>query len=129
MLAIRKMGRLLEGDGRMLRALKSDDTTAVSSWLLDTNTHLEDTEPTKQQTALILCARHGSVKCMQMLLQAGANPNATMMAGATAVYLAAQAGFANCVQLLIRGGANVDVPTSAGATALHVAAQKGQSWI
>lgn len=125
MLAIRQQGRLAGNDGAMLQSLRADDTTAITAWIMDANSHLEDTEPAKQQTALILCARHGSVKCMQMLLQAGANPNATMMAGATAVYLAAQAAHTKCVQLLVRGGANVDVPTTSGATALHVAAQKG----
>ena len=84
MLATRQPGRLATAaGGTMLEALEKDDTSNVTAWLMDTSTHLEDTEPAKQQTSLILCARFGSVKCMQLLIQAGANPNATMMAGAT----------------------------------------------
>jgi ankyrin repeat protein len=116
-------GRL--GEGSIMSSLEADSTSEVTQWVLDSNTHIDDTEPGKQQTALILCARHGSSRCLQLLIQAGANLNATMKAGATALYLATQMGQTRCVQLLLHAGAHTDIPATTGATALHVSAQKG----
>ena len=104
----------------VLAALQRDDVDAVQRWISDPHTHIDDTEPTKNQTvgnartptaahtnifcvakALIWSARHGSTQCMRALISCGANLNATMDMGATALYLAAQQGLDECVQMLV----------------------------
>ena len=46
--------------GTTMQSIGSDDTSALIAWLASPESHIEDTEPTKQQTALIWCARRGS---------------------------------------------------------------------
>jgi hypothetical protein len=73
-----------------MNSMSNDDTAALQKWLEDPTTHIEDGERGKQQTALIWCARKGSHECLQLLLDAGADLDATMIAGATATYVATQ---------------------------------------
>ena len=110
-------GRL--GHGNIMQALGMDDVDACQRWIQDPRSHIEDTEASKHQTALVWCARKGSAKCMKLILNNNANVNATMIAGATALYVAAQQGHRDCMELLIKSGANVntgaDATTNAGA--------------
>jgi ankyrin repeat protein len=55
-----------------------------------------------------------------LLLQAGANPNATSSEGDTALHLAAFDGKLDLVRALAAGGANLDAKDKAGKTALQV---------
>ena len=65
----------------VLDALEVDDVHGTSRWLQDPSTHIEDTESTKRQTALIWAARHGAEQCVRLLLDAGARVDAEMAAG------------------------------------------------
>ena len=37
----------------VLRAIEAEDLGALTAWLIDANTHIEDTEPQGGQTALL----------------------------------------------------------------------------
>ena len=62
------------------------------------------------------------VACLRLLVDAGANPDATCRIGRTALHWAAQAGDTAIVSLLLEAGANVNAADSIGWTALHRAA-------
>ena len=120
-------------------SMSNDDTNAIQRWLEDPTTHIEDAEKTKKQTELIWCARKGSHQCLQLLLDAGANVNATMVAGATATYVgtldssfcqldflsaATQENQERCVVLMVKYKADVTQGRSdTGATPLYCATQ------
>jgi ankyrin repeat protein len=113
-------------EGKILSALEEDSLAYVQMWLQDPNAHIEDTDPAKGATAVMVCARNGSVKCMQLLIDAGCNVNATMAGGggASALYVATQQGHRECVELLLRAGANVNAARDTGATPLYIATQQ-----
>lgn len=71
-----EVGRLRE---KTLSAIERDHTTVLQDWLQDPETHVEDSEAKKKQTALIWAARSGSKSCMHLLINAGANINARMV--------------------------------------------------
>jgi hypothetical protein len=61
------------------QALAADDSSAVDDWIADSETHMEDTELSDTQTALILAVGAGSLKCVELLMEAGASVNAWMV--------------------------------------------------
>jgi ankyrin repeat protein len=86
-----------------MKEVADDKPPSLRKWLQDPETHVEDTEvnsflfhkllsahdmiayplltqPKKKQTALIYSARHGSSACLSLLIEAGANVNAKMVA-------------------------------------------------
>jgi len=87
--------------------------------------HVDDTELGSGQTALIYCARYGSCHCLQLLIDAGADLNASNDMGATAIYIGTQEGHAAAVSLLVQAAANLNARLWNGATALHIAARSG----
>ena len=72
-------------------------------------------------------ASNGSLNCVLLLLEAGAEKNKGRRdTGATPLYLAAQNGHLEVVRILVGSGANKDQGlTRSGATPLHIAAQSG----
>ncbi|PMD32646.1 ankyrin, partial [Hyaloscypha variabilis F] len=84
-------------------------------------------------TALQFAVQHGSLELVKMLLQRGANPNATpvegkRLASADALALAIERGDVQLVAILISAGANINQPPSQnqGIAALQAAAIFGQ---
>ena len=63
-------------------------------------------------TPLHLASRAGHVGVVEALLEAGADPNAYTITGATALHFAAEADAAPVVEALARDGANVNAPDS-----------------
>ena len=61
------------------------------------------------------------VACLRLLVDAGANPDATCRTGHTALHWAAQAAVTAIVSLLLVAGANVNAANWNGWTALHFA--------
>lgn len=55
---------------------------------------------------IILASGRGHEECLSILLDVGADPNATERDGTPAVAVAAQHGHAGCVDLLLKAGAN-----------------------
>lgn len=70
---------------------------------------------------------HMPVRCMQLLLAHGADPNGVDQDGVSALMLAAEAASAELVQLLLASGANVQQVSIHGDTALHRAARSENS--
>ena len=58
-----RRGRL---GAKVLYGIELDDVAAVSGWLQDATTHIEDTEAGKHQTALIVAARHSATRVLQL---------------------------------------------------------------
>ncbi|XP_050361665.1 ankyrin repeat domain-containing protein 39-like isoform X1 [Nymphalis io] len=75
-------------------------------------------------TALHYAARNGHDRICSILLQNGAQINASTRSGkATALHRAAAAGKENTVVLLIKSGARLDLQDADGKTPLHKAAE------
>ena len=79
--------------------------------------------------ALVYAAMVGSVGCVRLALEEGADPDATMKCldfrGFTAAMGAANAGSVECLQVLIEAGCNVAMHADYGDTALSDAASHG----
>jgi len=90
---------------------------------------LDATFGRKRLTALAWAAYKGYLRCCQILLDNGANPQARCADGLTALHLAASSGYARIVSLLLERGAQVDVKSAKGQTPLFHACQKGHSQV
>ncbi|XP_075060155.1 ankyrin repeat and SOCS box protein 3 [Mixophyes fleayi] len=74
------------------------------------------------ESALHLAAKCGSVRCSQLLLQAGANPNEVTNDLTTPLFLAVENGCEDVVRLLLKFKANINGPHScSGWNPLHQA--------
>ncbi|KAH9567573.1 hypothetical protein CY35_03G033900 [Sphagnum magellanicum] len=74
---------------------------------------------------LIWAAGHEHIRAVEILLDHGANPNATTDDEVTPLLTAAAAGSSEIVELLIKKGADVNASAGGGVTPLHVAADHG----
>ncbi|SRR6266480_4072142 len=87
---------------------------------------------TDGRTALILAAADeneyspGDIECLQILLEAGANPNISDNLGWTPLMYVAQYGSAQIARALLERGAELNVRNAKGQTALEIAIQAGQ---
>ncbi|XP_044781840.1 ankyrin repeat and SOCS box protein 3 isoform X3 [Bubalus bubalis] len=80
--------------------------------------------------ALHLAASQGHWKIIQILLEAGADPNATTLEETTPLFLAVENGQIDVLRLLLRYGANVNGSHSmSGWNALHQASFQGNAEI
>jgi len=86
-------------------------------------------EINERNTALIAAAENGDAESVRLLLDAGADMNATNNDGDTALILAAVQGHAEIVRLLLDRGANVEATDSDGYTAFIVAAASSHAEI
>ena len=64
-------------------------------------------------------ARNGHLAIVQLLLEAGADKDATKEDGATALHLAAEEGNLDVVRSLLEAGADKEAATQNGTTALQ----------
>jgi ankyrin repeat protein len=115
-----KEGRLR--DDNWMQLFGANDVDAMVKWMANPRTHMEDTEPTKAQTALIWCSRRGADRCVKLLLRNGADANARMSAGATALYVATQEQHEKCLEHLLDGGCDPDASLGDGVAPIHTAA-------
>ncbi len=77
-------------------------------------------------TALHWAVRWDDMDSADLLLKAGANPQAANRAGATPLFLASTTGDAAMIEKLLKGGADANAPILAhGETALMMAARSG----
>ena len=83
-------------------------------------------------TALVYAAMVGSVGCVRLAVEEGADLNATIgqqlySGGFTAAICAAQAGFAECLQVLIEAGCDLAMGGDYCDTALSMATWRGHA--
>jgi len=81
------------------------------------------------ETALHWAARAGAAEIAALLLDHGADVNASDIMGRTPLHEAAFAGRPDAVQLLLRKGANVNAETRSGETPLDYAMDKGNKQV
>lgn len=80
-------------------------------------------------TPLMLAAIFDRSSSAKLLLQAGANPNATFEEdGSTALIMAARSYYSEVVEVLLRAGAKVNTVDNNGRTALICVAQENRSY-
>lgn len=77
-------------------------------------------------TTIYYPAHNNDCETLRLLLEAGADPNGTIVNGLFPLYVAAERGNLEAVRLLVDAGADVDKQTPMGATALLNAADEGQ---
>ncbi|KAG5885438.1 hypothetical protein JTB14_020773 [Gonioctena quinquepunctata] len=70
-------------------------------------------------------AHSGSLECLRLLIDKGADVNATTSADRRPIHDAALFGRMECLQLLVEKGADVNAATSARHTPIHEAARSG----
>jgi ankyrin repeat protein len=109
----------------VLGSLDDDDVEAVQRWLDHPGTNIEDTELQTNKTALIYASAVSSSKCVQLLVDAGANLHATNSVGCSAAFAAAQQGSTAALKILIGAGADPRVSTNTGTCPLHVCSKNG----
>jgi ankyrin repeat protein len=79
-------------------------------------------EPSRKSTPLITAAAFDEPDAAQILIDGGANINATNMDGSTALITAAAFGKTKVAKVLINSGADLNIQNNDGSTALHTAA-------
>lgn len=78
-----------------------------------------------KETAITKCIQDNRLKCLVMLLNAGANPNLTNKKGNTSLHEAVLSRDVAAVQACICWDAHLDQVNKAGETARHLAATRG----
>ncbi|GHP06902.1 hypothetical protein PPROV_000564600 [Pycnococcus provasolii] len=76
-------------------------------------------------TPLHVAAMRGHLKCIEILINAGANVDSESHTRKTPMHIAASNGHATAVQMLIDAGADVNAKDNEGATPMKDAAQNG----
>ncbi|WP_448218483.1 ankyrin repeat domain-containing protein [Endozoicomonas sp. 2B-B] len=77
---------------------------------------------------LYMAAQEGNTQCVNLLLNAGANPNTALPTGATPLFIAALKGNVECLKILLNFGADLKAARYRdGATALSIAIEKGNN--
>ncbi len=79
----------------------------------------------KRNTLLIKAVRHGSVKIVKLLIEAGANVNARSGGETPLIYASLLNKYEEKVKILIEAGANINAVNTEGFTALMKAAISG----
>lgn len=121
---------------RLLRAASAGDVATMRSLIdmgvsPDTAASTADvdaiTSPPLEAgaTALMLAARDSDAATVNVLLEAGADPNAQADSGMTALMLAAQRGQTDTLVSLLSAGADPTLETIEGRTAMMLAARTG----
>ena len=80
-----------------------------------------------QWPAVAYASRHGHDKCLQGIIEAGADVNTRSERGYTALIYAAQFGRPNCSELLLKAGADVNLKKQHGYSALHYACNRKEN--
>ena len=114
-----------EQDEDIILACRQNDDKLLEQHLNQPrNPNFEDANA---MTPLCGASFHGSLKCVSLLIEAGANKDQGRTdTGATPLFIAAQNGHLEVVRFLVESGANKDQSTTdTGATPLFIAAQNG----
>jgi ankyrin repeat protein len=96
----------------------------IISLLIARGSRLDDAA-TDGWTPLHLAAVSGAIGCPQILVQAGANPNALDNYGRTPLHLAITSGDPKVAEELIEAGSSKNINNGRGLTPLELAKEKG----
>jgi ankyrin repeat protein len=102
-----------------------NDELAVTKYLVETAKADTSSEDEAGNTPLHDAARMGNLKCVEVLLAAGANLEHTNKAGSTAFQAACLNARGALIDILLRKQVNVNAVDAMGDTALHMAASAG----
>ena len=118
--------RMLPDAPPLLHAVAAGEAEQVESWIAE-GADLD--QPFMGQTALMVAARAGHLRVVEILIAAGADVNAQTSRAleATALMMAARYGRTEVMEVLLDHGANVNSRTDNGYTALMRAARNGQT--
>ncbi len=93
------------------------------------NAHNKESMALIASKVLINVAAFGNLEIVKLLIERGADVQATNNTGATSLFYATLKGCLDVVRLLIERGANVNLATNSGATPLIVAVQNSHAEI
>ena len=113
-----------QDQGIMVACQQNDDKLLEQHLNQPRNPNFEDADA---MTPLCAASLNGSLKCVPLLIEAGANKDQGLAdEGATALFIAAHQGHLEVVRLLVESGANKDQGLADdGATPLFIAAHQG----
>ena len=115
----------MEQDREIMVACRQNNDRLLEKYLNQPRSpNFEDADA---ETPLFVAASNGSLKCVLLLLEAGANKDQDRTVdGATPLFIAAHQGHLEVVRFLVESGANKDQGrTDNGATPFYAAAQNG----
>ncbi|KAG9452554.1 hypothetical protein H6P81_005458 [Aristolochia fimbriata] len=92
-------------------------------FLLEQNAN-PNTETDDNVTPLLSSVAAGSLPCLELLIQAGANANASA-GGATPLHIAADNGSTEIINCLLKAGADPNITDEEGTKSVQVAASRG----
>lgn len=96
-----------EGETPLMTAARTGNRSAINV-LLDYGAAVDAIEEWRGQTALMWAVAQNQVEVVDVLLRAGADPNARSTGGFTPILFAAREGYLGALDSLVRAGANVD---------------------
>ena len=111
-------------DKRLMELVSSDQNVEELRKLLaqpGVNVNMGDSTRCENNTALMYAAYKGSLQCVKVLIEAGADVNVGDKKGQTALSYAAYSGSHECVNNLLVAGADVNKKNKNGCTALYYA--------
>lgn len=112
----------------LIAACRRDDIQLLETCLAepqDPNLPFEFSDGWNGVCAIHVAACGGSLQCLHVLLEAGADKDSTDAAQATPLFVAAKYGRIEIVRVLVEAGADMHKAMNDGSTPLHVAAQNG----
>jgi ankyrin repeat protein len=122
------MGSDTDPKARLVSACRDGDTEAAKKVLDETNIHPDRTgDPggSVGATALMAAAASGSVGCVDLMLEKGANPNLRDKDAWSALHYAAARGKVDTCDRLIKAGAELAAINEEGEIPLHCAGRSG----
>lgn len=111
-----------ENRQELARAIEDIDMDRVRELLDAGDVDLDAPLDGNGRTYLLMAAEYGSDEMLEMVLDAGANPNQPNHYGITPMHLCAQLGISTKLMLLLQAGASLNPQDKGGETPLHKAA-------